>query len=139
MSEDKKVTKNDIYKLLFINLVNMLASSAMQQLGKLVNPVTNETEVNLEGAQVTIDMIEMLKAKSEGNLDDDESRIITDLLSSLQMNYVQTANEEKEGGSKDDDKDAKPESSDEKPDEPADAKQDDKDDKDPKFHKSYGE
>ena len=136
MSDDKQITSNDIHKLLFINLVNMLASSAMQQLGKLVNPVTNETEVNLDGAQVTIDMIEMLKARTEGNLDQDEERIITDLLASLQMNYVQTAREAKEADGKDEEENEATAPSDEKPAEPADDK---KDTKDPKYHKSYGE
>lgn len=78
-------------KIMFANLVMMLSSSAMQQLGKLVNPMTNKTELSLEGARMTIDMIEMLEAKSKGNLDAEEAKMIRQILSSLQMNYVETA------------------------------------------------
>lgn len=87
----------NVNKALFVNLVMMLTSSVMQQLGKLKDPITDEVEVNLEGAQVSIDMLSMLREKTKGNLDQDEQRMIDDSLSSLQMNYVQVANESPEG------------------------------------------
>jgi hypothetical protein len=126
---DEQASQQDIHKVLFLNLVTMLSSSAMQQLGKIVNPMTGKTEVNLEGAQMTIDMLSMLKARTTGNLDEDEDKILNDLLSSLQMNYVETAQ------SGEDADDAEEETSGE----PADEKGDGPDPKDPKFHKSYGE
>lgn len=145
MTDEAK--KNEMNKALFSSLVMMLGSSAMQQLGKLVNPMTNQTEVNLEGAQMTIDMLDMLKDKTRGNLDTDEEKMFTDLLSSLQMNYVQTVQEQKSGGQPEE-----PETTPEAPtpedpateDAPADKdagdSPDDKkpDPKDPKYHKSYG-
>jgi len=70
----------------------MLSSSVLQQLGKIVNPLTNKAEVNLEGAQISIDMLSVLKEKTKGNLDKDEEKILNDILSSLQMNYVETVN-----------------------------------------------
>jgi hypothetical protein len=69
----------------------MLFSSAWHQLGKVVNPESGKAAVNLEAAQFTIDMIEGLKAKTRGNLDRDEEKMLSDLLSSLQMNYVEVA------------------------------------------------
>jgi len=33
----------------------------------------------------------MLQAKTKGNLDKDEDKMLNDVLSSLQMNYVETA------------------------------------------------
>ncbi|MDO9543117.1 MAG: DUF1844 domain-containing protein, partial [Kiritimatiellia bacterium] len=57
----------DINKYLFINLVTMLSITAMQQLGKLVNPTIGKTKVNhafsvinFEAAQATIDTLDML-------------------------------------------------------------------------------
>ena len=82
---------NQAHKAVFVELVLMLGSSAMQQLGKLMNPMTGKTEVNLEAAQATIDLLDMLKAKTTGNLDRDEARLLSDTLASLQMNYVDTA------------------------------------------------
>jgi hypothetical protein len=89
MSAD--TSKEEANKMLFANLVMMLSSSVMQELGKLVNPLSKKVEINLEAAQVTIDMLDMIKDKTKGNLDKDEESMLTSMLSSLQMNYVETA------------------------------------------------
>ena len=91
MSENENFTPDDITKAMFAHLVMSLASSAMQHLGKLVNPATGKTEVNIEAAQSTIDMIEMLQAKTKGNLDAEETRFMQQTLTALRMNYVETA------------------------------------------------
>jgi hypothetical protein len=54
--------------------------------------------VDLEAAQFTIDILEMIEAKTAGNLDSDEQRLLKDTLSSLRLNYVETARDEKEAG-----------------------------------------
>jgi len=138
-------SSNDINKALFINLVIMLSSSAMQQMGKLVNPLTNKTQVDLQGAQISIDMLAMLQAKTKGNLDKDEDKMLNDVLSSLQMNYVETAaaspakQEEKaeDKGRKTQDI-GKVENQGTK-EEAGDEEGDNEEKKDPKFHKSYAE
>jgi hypothetical protein len=137
--------RNDMNKALFANVVMMLASSAMQQLGKLVNPMTNKTEINLEGAQITIDMLAMLKDKTKGNLDKDEDKMLTELLTSLQLNYVETAESAPQKADQTatesstantaqaaDAADGKDTSS------PQDAGSPPKNQKDPKYHKTYG-
>lgn len=78
----------DANKILFMHLVSMLAMSAIQQMGKLVNPGTGKAEINLEAAQATIDMLDMLELKTRGNLDAEESKLLKDTLMSLKMNYV---------------------------------------------------
>jgi hypothetical protein len=82
---------SETHKALFMELTMMLSSSAMQHLGKIINPLTGKTELNLEAAQATIDMLDMLQAKTQGNLDRDEERLLKSSISSLQMNYVETA------------------------------------------------
>ena len=84
-------TGDDLNKAMFMNLVMMFGATAMQQLGKLVNPITQKTEVSLEGAQSSIDMLTMLDAKTKGNLDREEDRLLKQTISTLQMNYVETA------------------------------------------------
>jgi len=134
-------------KALFVNLVMMLTSSAMQQLGKLVDPMTNKTEINLEGARISIDMLSMLREKSSGNLDNEEEQLLNDSLASLQMNYVQTANAAKETGNKPDNAaadgaPAEDPGSAPEPDGDADetaSQIKDADARTPKYHKSYGE
>ena len=72
----------------FIGLVSILANSALQQLGKVMNPATGQVERNLEGARMTIDWLRMLKAKTEGNLTTEEERIVSSYISNLQLNYL---------------------------------------------------
>jgi hypothetical protein len=74
---------------LFLQLLLGLAQSGMIALGKLMNPVTRKIEVNLEGARDTIDMLEALEARTRGNLDADEARVLRQALTDLRLNYVE--------------------------------------------------
>lgn len=87
----KEFSETDINKLLFVNLVMMFSTTAMQQLGKLVNPATRQAEIDLESAQTSIDILTMLAAKTKGNLDNEEARMLKEAISTLQVNYVETA------------------------------------------------
>lgn len=104
MQTDEETKK--ILEIQFINLVSALAASAMQQLGKLANPMTGKTEMNLEGAKATIDLLEMLKAKTAGNLSEDEANLLRATLSNLQLNYVDEATGKKVAGTQKDSVDA---------------------------------
>ncbi|MFA5043005.1 MAG: DUF1844 domain-containing protein [Kiritimatiellia bacterium] len=88
--------ENDANKMLFMHLLSMLAMSAIQQMGKLASPAAGKAEINLEAAQATIDMLDMLEAKTRGNLDADETRLLKDTLMSLKMNYVETKEQKSE-------------------------------------------
>lgn len=77
----------------FSQLIIMLATSALQQMGKIVDPRIGKAEVSLEGAQATIDLLEMLGQKTRGNLDDEEERLLGSTLTSLRLNYVETINQ----------------------------------------------
>ena len=78
---------------LFQGLVISLAAATMQHLGKTMSPVTNKIEKNLQAAQATIDMLDMLEAKTKGNLDDKESKLLKGALAELKLNYVETMND----------------------------------------------
>ena len=90
MNELENLSPEEMNKALFSHLAMSLASSAMQHLGKLVNPMTGKPEINIEAAQSTIDVIEMLAVKTKGNLDDEESRFLTQTLTALRLNFVET-------------------------------------------------
>lgn len=68
----------------------MLATTTMQHMGKTMNPFTGKIETNLEAAQATIDMLEMIEAKTRGNRDPEEDRVIKNTLTNLRMNFVET-------------------------------------------------
>jgi len=72
MSEDKR--EKD--KVLFISLVQSLAANCWIQLGKHINPVTGKLEKNLKEASFTIDLLDMLQAKTNGNLSPEEAAFL---------------------------------------------------------------
>ena len=73
---------------LFLQLVLGLQQSGMMTLGKLMNPLTRQIEKNLDTARDTIDTLAALEARTRGNLETDESRVLTQVLTELRMNYV---------------------------------------------------
>jgi hypothetical protein len=73
---------------LFRHLIAMFETLALQQLGKLVNPVTGQMERDLRQAQNTIDMLAMIREKTAGNCEPDEKRLLDAVITELQMNYV---------------------------------------------------
>ena len=83
--------QSDMNKTLFTTIVFSITTSAMQQLGKLVDPAQGKTAINLDAAQMSIDMLTMLQVKTKGNLDKEEEALLRNSLSSLQMNYIETA------------------------------------------------
>ena len=87
MSDDKQNSE------LFQGLVISLAAATMQHLGKTLSPVTNKIEKNLPAAQSTIDMLDMLSAKTQGNLSENEAKLLKGVLAELKLNYVETLNE----------------------------------------------
>jgi F0F1-type ATP synthase membrane subunit b/b' len=86
--------KND---QLFMQLLYLLHHSAMQELGKVQNPMTNKVERNLPQAKQLIDTLEMLKEKTNGNLSEELSKAQEMMLSELRLNYVDELNKEEDG------------------------------------------
>ena len=75
---------------LFLQLVLGLQQSGMMSLGKLMNPITRKIETNIEIARDTIDTLAALEARTRGNLEPDEERVLRQVLTELRMNYVDT-------------------------------------------------
>lgn len=73
---------------LFLQLVYTFQSAAWQQMGKIKNPLTDKVEKDLDQARFSIDMLKMILSKTEGNLSDDEKRMLTKVISDLQLNFV---------------------------------------------------
>lgn len=106
MNENNNGTATEGY--LFHHLLAMFQGLALQQLGKLMNPISGKLERDLQQARITIDMIEMIKKKTEGNLTDDEQRVIDSILMDLQMNYVDEAGREEKVEEEEEDRSAEP-------------------------------
>ena len=76
--------KND---QLLMQLIYMFHTSAMQGLGKIADP-TGQVSRNLEYVSQTIDLMEMLKVKTKGNITDEIEKLLDGMLSELRLNYV---------------------------------------------------
>jgi hypothetical protein len=74
---------------LFVNLVLLFKNAALQQMGKIMNPITGKIEKSMEQASFSIDMLEMLKGKTRGNLSEDLDKLLDSTLLELRMNYVE--------------------------------------------------
>lgn len=83
---------------LFQHLVAMFQTLALQQLGKLINPITGKLERDLHQARITIDMLQMLQARTAGNLDPNEKRLLDTVVMDLQMNYIDEMQRAEESG-----------------------------------------
>ena len=81
--------KND---QLFLQLLYIFHASATQAMGKIKNPVTNKIEINLEQAKQAIEMLEMIKEKTNNNLSSDLSKALQTFVSELKLNYVEELN-----------------------------------------------
>jgi len=87
------------YSQLFFYLLSSFEMSALVQMGKIKNPATDKMEKDLMQAQLSIDIIDMMKEKTEGNLNDDEKKFLENMIAQLKLNYVdevEKAKKEKE-------------------------------------------
>jgi len=80
-----KIENIDVH---FFQLVFSLQAAAMQQLGKIVSPMTGKVERDLTMARTTIDILGMMEKKMKGNLTGEEARYISHSLHELRLNYV---------------------------------------------------
>ena len=71
-----------------IGLFSSLQAAAMQQMGKIQNPVSGEIERDMAGAQSTIDILDMLKTKCRTDTPEDLLRFIDNSVMELQMNFL---------------------------------------------------
>ena len=69
-------------------LFMMLASSAVVALGEAPDPLTGQRQVDLAQAADAIDLLILLREKTEGNRSLEENRILEEVLYDLQLRYV---------------------------------------------------
>ena len=75
----------------FLMLVAGLSTQVMMNLGEVENPVTGRREKDLDHAKYTIDLLEVLKEKTRGNLTEEEQRSLDMSLFELRMKFVRHA------------------------------------------------
>ena len=82
-------SREEMQSALFAQLVLQQTNLTLMLLGRTPHPQTGETVRDLEGARLFIDQLEMLDAKTKGNLSRDEARLLQQSLMSLRLAFVE--------------------------------------------------
>jgi len=82
-------TPEEITSALFANMIIQQADMALMLLGQAPHPQTGQTVQDFEAAKMFIDQLEMLEAKTKGNLNKEESKLLQQSLTGLRLAFVQ--------------------------------------------------
>ena len=91
MPEVQKTVQTGEMAQRFVEFVMMQAQNAALFLGQIPNPKTGEAEINLDLARMFIDQLEMIQEKTRGNLTNEETMVLRNALSNLQMAFVEVS------------------------------------------------
>jgi hypothetical protein len=91
MPEVQKTVQTGEMTQRFVEFVMMQAQNAALFLGQIPNPKTGEAEINLDLARMFIDQLEMIQEKTRGNLTNEETTVLRNALSNLQMAFVEAS------------------------------------------------
>jgi hypothetical protein len=83
------ISREEMMSALFAQLVVQQSNMAMLLMGKVPHPQTGETVRDIEASRLFIDQLEMLEAKTKGNLTKEEEHLLKQSLMSLRMAFVQ--------------------------------------------------
>jgi hypothetical protein len=75
----------------FENLIRSLGQNAAMLLGGYADPRTGQPVLDLEGAREMIDMLDVLREKTRGNLAAEEDSLLLDVLGNLKLAFMEMA------------------------------------------------
>jgi Domain of unknown function (DUF1844) len=75
----------------FETLVRSLGQNAAMLLGGYADPRTGQPVLDLEGAREMIDMLDVLREKTKGNLAAEEDTLLLDVLGNLKLAFMEMA------------------------------------------------
>ena len=81
-------TREEIMSALFAHMVIQQTNMTMMLLGEVAHPQTGKYMQDLESAKMFIDQLEMIEAKTKGNLNHEEDALLKQALSALHMSFV---------------------------------------------------
>ena len=85
----RDLSREELMSALFANLVVERTNMALMCLGKMPHPETGEPLKDLEAARLFIDQLEMLAAKTRGNLEREEEHLLQQSLMAVRMSFVE--------------------------------------------------
>ncbi len=87
--ETRTAPPRDLPEVNFSTFIFSLSSSTLIHLGLVPDPTSGKQAVDLPLAKQTIDILSMLKEKTRGNLTQEESKLMDNLIYDLKMRYVE--------------------------------------------------
>lgn len=94
---EEKISNNNIQKeagkIDFKTFISSLYMSSIVSMGLVPDPLTKENKKNLEFARETIEILQILKEKTKGNLSEDEDKFLSECIYNLMMKYVEVTKE----------------------------------------------
>ncbi len=94
-SEEKMAEeREDLRELPPVNFsmfILSLNTSALVHLGQIPDPQTQQKKTDLALARQTIDILDMLKEKTKGNLTRDEEKLLDSILYELRVLYLKVS------------------------------------------------
>ena len=80
-------------EITFPTFLLSLSTSALMHLGLIPNPVSGQLEKDLPLAKQSIDLLNLIRQKTQGNLEPDEAQLLDSMLYDLRMKYVEARKE----------------------------------------------
>jgi hypothetical protein len=71
----------------FSSFIFSISTTVLMDLGEIEHPIDKEKKVNLVMAKHSIDVLDMLKEKTKGNLTEQESALIENIVADLKLRY----------------------------------------------------
>ena len=91
---ENEVTREEYLSSVFATMVMQLTNMAAMFMGKVPHPETGKPTIDLDGAQIFIDQLEMLEARTKGNLNAEEQNILRQGLAMVRMAFVEVSEAE---------------------------------------------
>jgi len=82
-------SREEMMSALFAHMVMQQSNMAMMLMGKVAHPESGKTIQDMDAARMFIDQLEMLEAKTKGNLTKEESNLLKQSLMSLRLTFVE--------------------------------------------------
>jgi hypothetical protein len=82
------VSREEEFSFLFAQMVMQQSNMAMMFMGKVAHPESGKVVQDMEAARLFIDQLEMLEAKTRGNLTKEEASLLKQSLMSLRLTFV---------------------------------------------------
>ena len=79
----------------FVSFIGSLGATALMHMGERLAPEQPETPRDLPAAKQMIDLLDLIKTKTQGNLTGDESEAFENMLFNLRLLYVRETQKDK--------------------------------------------